>query len=1661
MSSSPTKYYYASRPSSRSGSGSRPTSPPSSAQVRSQAIAKLKRAASLPRGADGRRPSQRHARASGEEEEGAPMADDSFEAPQPSLEDAVQPPYTPGALAEGVQDAGDDDRRDDEQEMLSPSPVATAFDHSNIYPSVHPIHMQRSASAASSYNHMVHTNGAYYGQPSPTTGVAPDWHAIQLAQSYLPSLTPPSLGQNAYPQSVPIAGRNTPSPLPTLGELRTLQRSNSQAARAKAMSKLTGGRDTPSDDDIAVHPSPSRAGGLQRAGTLGALGANRMMRLPVPRMDAPGDREEVAAPPPQDEDQPIAFAEPRPRLQRSFTVSSSNMGEERRSAVGRRMVERLAERRQQREQEEEEVKRLWQERRAAAEAAEQHPAPQDLAGELAVPEQQQQEEYTDGEAPRDAVDPLPILARTSPVAPAYEPESAYPADMPSYGAAEMLAAPDRPASRGTMRSVQFEYEDHLRRSLSSRTARGAMGTNTEPVPAIVMSEDGHDDPRESLQPSPLPEIAEPIGEDDESGDAVEEHHSPLLPPHPHFATPTRHAPHSSTSTQSTVQGTQSPGGSSTLSGLDSMMFVMGGTGTPPGQSGAAGERVKGREQHWPSEVDGGSDWGTPARDLHQATFTDSPTLQSPATFEGQGRGSISESMAARGSGGSGSGHLSPPSRNSTRTDSVMSWEEVGGKEDQEARVPTDNTYHSRSGSVSAKIRRTVKTAIRKRSQSRSSVTSSSPPTSPRRGSATSVTPSTATFSGGRAARHQPSISSLSPSVVSGQGESSTSNLLIQHQLSSDPSQVSLLPRANLNDPRIHMSKLSPFPGIESLERGQLGEPPRLVHQVSDSVVPSQQSTSSGSTRPDSIYTLPLPPRPSEPRRLSDDSISKRNWLAKALTSPRSSMSRKVSNPDFHGHRGRDNTLGQGAQIISSDVDPFAPPPNGATITTSARPRPSSPTVSVVPEVSEEGSRFTRFTVGQGDVGEAGPPAIVEEEEVLQAESGQRGVGAGAEGWGARGEKKPEPLTEKSVEVLRRMDKVLAMGPDDPARPEILDDPPRKFLLSAQILQVVNVHTVKDRFLFLFNDILVISKPIITHGVHATLDMKFVVKSIVSLDKLVVSGFSKEPDTEPERHPVVSNFIHRFAENPKEACKYLVERSNPKVDSVTLASLIFKTPELDKAQIGAILAGNEVLMRAFVERFHFVGVRIDEALRLFLLSLRLPTEPTSCETLLRGFAHSYHEANVKRVTYDRELAADLVLAIIQFNDMLYSTFGFALPNHAITRETFISAFRSKDPQGLVPDELLRDVYTSIRGQRLVQALSAVEAPLAREVVVTPARIPPKLTYNVWSERIYVSIPTADPLFKIKLHGEGLEFDPPMLDFTTSAEESFRVRGTSLGTKSLLFERQGSNAALYGSLGNTRHFTVERAFMRHTFQIAFVSHTGLKRKYCFSVNNAEARHKWGTMLKKQIQETKAAKSVPVVSQRQRIRQTAEAVSIQVLRDALIPPEQKPEASHALQATGSNMGSTTRPITPLRPGTSGSISAAGLRPGTAGAPEAARQRTGSVSIAYAQHALKEEYDLGPLQPTRAGNPSEAASGMVDLQTGKELVLLCKQNSLMPGLLELLQSGIEGGDVDQGGHGGEAWGESGANGYGGYGAYTASPNLAQDKMSRMESFRAKGTRV
>lgn len=154
------------------------------------------------------------------------------------------------------------------------------------------------------------------------------------------------------------------------------------------------------------------------------------------------------------------------------------------------------------------------------------------------------------------------------------------------------------------------------------------------------------------------------------------------------------------------------------------------------------------------------------------------------------------------------------------------------------------------------------------------------------------------------------------------------------------------------------------------------------------------------------------------------------------------------------------------------------------------------------------------------------------------------------------------------------------------------------------------------------------------------------------------------------------------------------------------------------------------------------------------------------------------------------------------------------------DDFIASFRELDPRLLVPEDLLTRIYASVRRERIEQASdnSIFSMTPDIEATMSPPRLPMCLTYRTQSEPITISIPEPDPKFSIKLHGTDLKFDPPFLSFAKSSTQTFRVTGTALGPKCMVLIKVGANAPRYQGLPLNKVFSIERAFMQHTFQVS---------------------------------------------------------------------------------------------------------------------------------------------------------------------------------------------------------------------------------------------------
>ncbi|KAF8200913.1 hypothetical protein BJ912DRAFT_587442 [Pholiota molesta] len=614
-------------------------------------------------------------------------------------------------------------------------------------------------------------------------------------------------------------------------------------------------------------------------------------------------------------------------------------------------------------------------------------------------------------------------------------------------------------------------------------------------------------------------------------------------------------------------------------------------------------------------------------------------------------------------------------------------------------------------------------------------------------------------------------------------------------------------------------------------------------------------------------------------------------------------------------------------------------------------------------------------------------------------------------------------------VLDRLDENLSKGFRSPMWSSTIDDPPRKLVLSSPVLQVVNPNTVKDRFLFLFNDILVIAKPV-TFDQDSLMDTyklslpdrKYTVKSVVQLrnirfcaDRSEVQG--KSPAAGP-RNTLLRSFVVQFSKEPDHAIAALFSKSNVQDNPALLGQLLFKTLELDRSRLGEYLSRktSKAVLKSYLDSFGFAGLRVDVALRVFLHSInvsRFSQSYGALEHLLESFASRWYEANAKFVAYDKDMAARLVWALAQLNERLHGaiTDEPGPTDHIrrnVTSKEFLEAFRRYDARYLVSDELLQELYRSIFHERLCQAIPSSLTGGAQDTPVTIKRpLPSRLTYKAQSEPIVFRLPQADPGLTIELYGQDMIFDPPVLQFTKSSEASFRIMGTSLGSKSITMCRSGPNAIKYSGIPLSHTIVVERAFMRNTFQLAFVNQSGAKRRYMFSVDDPIIRNEWAKSLLRHIESsTASAFSMPGVPSHDalKFRKAADAVAFKVLQDTLMGNY---TPSHRITGSYSTQNSTNGASPPHLAGSTMPFA------GSAHARSKSRSRVyhrhgaGRNELELAdrlQNTSLESNDSTPESSDKAITPEQLDSS---LWTARDLEMHCQQNSSVTLVLSYLQVG------------------------------------------------------
>lgn len=550
----------------------------------------------------------------------------------------------------------------------------------------------------------------------------------------------------------------------------------------------------------------------------------------------------------------------------------------------------------------------------------------------------------------------------------------------------------------------------------------------------------------------------------------------------------------------------------------------------------------------------------------------------------------------------------------------------------------------------------------------------------------------------------------------------------------------------------------------------------------------------------------------------------------------------------------------------------------------------------------------------------------------------------------------------------------------------IEKPPRRLIMSAPVLQVVTSSTIKDRFLFLFSDLLVLAKPVqppegsqtAASDELPTMAWTFSVKSIIDIDNLKLTMPKAERKHSTSQTPLMTSFIRDFAHHPQNAISTVINKSNLPRTPPTIAQFLQQTPELDRQQLSNFLFNPEdggAIMKAYIQLEKLTGVSIESALRSLLLELRFPERREAFQELLIAFARRWTDTNraLIKENFTPQLAIDLVLAIMCLNDAVHGKSGatpgyFSAPNPHMTSSAFVTSFRPLDPQCVLSDRTLMRIYGSIITDPLQQALLPVEPGPTYSVRVFAPGVPSRLTYGVSSEPVRLVIPRPDKDFAVRLYGEGMTFQPQILSFAKTSVQEFRITSKTLGVHTMVFVCAGRNARRYRSLSSdcapgesklprSANVSVQRAFMENCFTLTTQSH----RRFLLSVADGEQRKQWLRCIKERIEVRRGeVADSPVMTSG-----SAHSLSLHVLREALIQTNTpSPRLQRSVSTTRSSSAGGAGSGTPLM----------GVANGLSRAPSDSRALYGGFG-SHPVHA-DSNHGYGAAHAVSSANPSSLAA-------------------------------------------------------------------------------------
>ncbi|XP_074929036.1 Golgi-specific brefeldin A-resistance guanine nucleotide exchange factor 1 isoform X7 [Chelonoidis abingdonii] len=177
---------------------------------------------------------------------------------------------------------------------------------------------------------------------------------------------------------------------------------------------------------------------------------------------------------------------------------------------------------------------------------------------------------------------------------------------------------------------------------------------------------------------------------------------------------------------------------------------------------------------------------------------------------------------------------------------------------------------------------------------------------------------------------------------------------------------------------------------------------------------------------------------------------------------------------------------------------------------------------------------------------------------------------------------------------------------------------------------------------------------------------------------------------------------QFNQKPRKGIQFLQEKNLLAIpmDNNEVAQWLRENPRLDKKMIGEFVSDrkNIDLLESFVGTFNFQGLRLDEALRLYLEAFRLPGEAPVIQRLLEAFTEHWRKSNGSPFA-NSDACFALAYAVIMLNTDQHNH-NVRKQNIPMTLEEFRKNLKGVNGGKDFEQDILEDMYHAIKNDEIV-------------------------------------------------------------------------------------------------------------------------------------------------------------------------------------------------------------------------------------------------------------------------------------------------------------------------------------------------------------------------